>query len=211
MAKLNKNILVALSAIALSGRVSADVGKPLLEQGLIQVNTEDVVDGLAAAKLTEAAFAQMPKPKPEAVAGEAGATQPVFAIINGIVLPESKRGVGRAAGPSKYPFATMEKGQSIFISDTEAGGIALKKLGSTVSNANNKYRTPTGASEEVTRTVRGEGNKAVLNPDGTKKKETKQVPVYKQDKKFTIRGVVAGTKYGDWTPPANGAVIQRIV
>lgn len=209
MAKLNSKVIAALSAIAASGRVSKEVGEPLLKQNLITVNMDDIVEGMAAAKLTDAALASMPKQA--ATSGE-GQAAPSFALISGIVLPESKRGAGRQAGPAKYPFETMGKDVSFFVSDTEAGDKgALKKLGSTVSNANNKYRTPTGESTEVIRTVRGEGNKAVLNADGTKKKETKQVPVYKQDKKFTIRGVVAGTKYGDWVAPENGAVIQRIL
>lgn len=209
MAKLNAKVIAALSAIATSGRVSKEVGEPLLKQNLITVNMDDIVEGMAAAKLTDIALASMPKQAASGGDGQAAASS--FALISGIVLPESKRGAGRQAGPAKYPFATMDDGVSFFVSDTEAGGVALKKLGSTVSNANNKFRTPTGASAEVIRTVRGKGNKAILNPDGTKQKETKQVPVYKQDKKFTIRGVVAGTKYGDWTAPANGAVIQRIL
>ena len=197
MAKVTKAEIAALKEIQASGRATADVGKPLADKGLIEVNTSDVVDGKALARLTaegEKAIAE--KPKKNEVQTEAGGS---FALITGIQLPEAKRGFGRKETESKYPFKTMEVGASFFVSDTEAGGSALKKLGSTVSNANAKFRTPTGQMQQVTRTKR----------DGSKTKETVEVPVYKQDKKFAIRGVTKGTAYGAWTAPENGAIIQR--
>lgn len=211
MAKLhNKTVIAALSLIQSTGRATQAVGEPLVKQGLIEVNTADLdADGAAAARLTQKGIDGMPK---NAVAGAAPAAPSNFALIDNIELPESKRGFGRVAGVSKYPFASMNVGQSFFVTNAEVdGGDALKKLTSTVSNMNNKYRTATGENESKTRTKRGEGNKAVLDEAGKKVKETVTVPVYKQDRKFSIRGVKNGTVYGGWTAPADGAVIKRTI
>ena len=204
-AKVNKSVLAALSLIQSTGRATQAVGEPLVKMGLIEVNTGDVDEnGAAAARLTQKGIDSMPVAKSAAVAASS------FALIDGVVLPESKRGFGRVAGVSKYPFANMNVGQSFFVTNAEVdGGDALKKLTSTVSNMNNKYRTETGATESKTRTKRGEGDKAVLDEAGKKVKETVSVPVYKQDRKFSIRGVKTGEKYGDWLCPADGAVIKR--
>lgn len=202
MAKLSKKIIEALKAIQASGRASEAVGKPLLAQGLITVDVTDVVDGNAKAALTQIAIDAINAGSPTANAPAAPAGG--YQIMSGITLPESKRGFGRTAGPAKYPFATMDVGQFIFI----AGGDA-KKLASVVSNANNKYRTPTGEMVVKVRTQRGEGNKAVLDANGNKVKESVNVPVYKSDRKFTIRPVSKGVAYGAWTAPDDGVVIAR--
>lgn len=206
MAKLNKTVIKALTEIHNTGRVTKEVGKPLLDMGLIEVNTNDVdKNGAAAARLTDKGLEGMGNKN----AGENAST---FALITNAKLPESKRGFGRTAGVSKYPFAQMEVGNSFFVADSEfEDGNALKKLTSTVSNMNNKYRTDTGQTETKERTKRGEGNKAVVDADGKKVKETVTVPVYKQDRKFNIRGVKGGIKYGEWTAPSDGALIGRVL
>lgn len=210
MAKHNKTVIAALTLIQQTGRATQAVGEPLVKQGLIEVNTADVDEnGAAAARLTQKGLDGMPVNKNT---GGAAPTASNFALIDNAVLPESKRGFGRAAGTSKYPFADMNNGQSFFVANSEVeGGDALKKLTSTVSNMNNKYRTETGETETKTRTKRGEGNKAVLDAEGKKVKETVTVPKYTQDRKFSIRGVKAGVAYGGWTAPADGALIARIV
>lgn len=207
MAKLNKTVIKALGEIQNTGRVTQEVGKPLLEMGLIEVNTNDVDgNGAAAARLTQKGLEGMGK----TTNNNEASTSP-FALINNAKLPESKRGFGRKAGESKYPFANMQVGQSFFVANSDVeGGDALKKLTSTVSNMNNKYRTETGETETKTRTKRGEKNKAILDNDGNKVKETVTVPVYKQDRKFNIRSVKGGTKYGEWEAPADGVLIGRV-
>lgn len=209
MSALNKTVKAALQKIIDTGRVSQDVATKLGPMGLIEVNTGDIDENdMAACRLTQKGLEGMGKNTNT----NAASTGSKFALIDNAVLPESKRGFGRKAGESKYPFADMNLGQSFFVSNDEVeGGDALKKLTSTVSNMNNRYRTETGEMQTVTRTVRGEGNKAVLNEDGSKRKETKQVPVYKQDRKFNIRAVEAGKKYGGWKAPANGALIARVL
>ncbi len=209
MSAINKTVKAALQKIIDTGRVSQDVATKLGPMGLIEVNTGDIDENdMAACRLTQKGLEGMGKNTNT----NAASTGSKFALINNAVLPESKRGFGRKAGESKYPFADMNLGQSFFVSNDEVeGGDALKKLTSTVSNMNNRYRTETGKMQTVTRTVRGEGNKAVLNEDGSKRKETKQVPVYKQDRKFSIRAVEAGKEYGGWKAPANGALIARVL
>jgi hypothetical protein len=208
VAKLNKTVIAALTLIQSTGRATSEVGKPLVEMGLIEVNTDDIDEsGAAAARLTQKGIEGMGTPKNT---NAAVPTASSFALIDNVVLPESKRGFGRVAGVSKYPFANMNVGQSFFVANAEVdGGDALKKLTSTVSNMNNKYRTDTGETETKTRTKRGDGNKASLDANGDKIKETVTVPVYKQDRKFSIRGVKTGVAYGGWTAPADGAVIAR--
>ena len=85
----------------------------------------------------------------------------------------------------------------------------MKTLGSTISSANIRYADKIG-EKEVTRAKRGEKNKLVLDANGQKIMETKAVPEYKFNRKFSIRGVEAGKTYGNWTAEANGALIQRV-
>ena len=209
MAKHNKTVIAALDLIQKTGRATQAVGEPLVKQGLIEVNTNDIDEnGAAAARLTQKGIDGMPTVKNTNAAPAAVSS---FALIDNAVLPESKRGFGRTAGVSKYPFDGMNVGQTFFVGNADVeGGDAVKKLTSTVSNMNNKYRTDTGKTEEKTRTKRGDGNKAVLDEAGKKVKETVTVPVYTQDRKFNIRPVKAGEKYGQWQAPADGALIGRV-
>lgn len=204
----NKNVIAALKAIKETGRVSKEVGEPLLKQGLINVNMNDVDPaGNAAAILTDSGNAELaPKSKKKA---ESVMSNTSFEVITNAVPPESRRGAGRTAGPSKYPFDQLPVGGSFFVAASEEMQNVVKALGSSVSNANNKYKVETGESKSVTRTKRGPGNKAVLDEAGHKVKETVTVPVYKAERHFIIRGVEAGKKYGDWVAPANGALISR--
>ncbi len=207
MAKLhNKTLQAALQKIIDTGRVDEATGKPLLDQGLISVNVNDVVDDLAAATLTQKGMDGMPK---QAAAPGAASTPSKFAIIDNAVLPPSKRGAGRVAGPPKYPFDDLQVGKSFFVPNSEVtGGNALKTLGSAVSNARNKYRVDTGKTEEVERTKR-DGKKAALDAGGNKIKETVTVKVYEYPRNFSIRAVKSGVAYGGWSAPADGVLIGR--
>lgn len=198
MAKLhNKTVQAALNAIIASGRATP-ADKPLADQGLIEVNMADIdAHGNVAARLTQKGTDGMPAPKAGAATGAVSA----ITLISGIVLPESKRGFGRKEGESKYPFKTMDVGVSFFVPNSEADGDALKKMGSTVSNANNKFRTATTETRSVTRKVKG----------GNGEKETVNLPVYKAERKFTVRGVKKGQVLGSWTALEDGAIVQRTV
>lgn len=210
MAKHNKTVTAALQKVIDTGRVTSDVGKPLVEQGLIEVDTTDVVDDAAKARLTQKGMDGMPKQGNAPVAGAASAPSN-FEIFTGAVLPPSKRGAGRVAGPAKYPFADLPLNGFFFVADSATkDGNALKTMGTAISNANNKYRFDTGTTESVVRTKR-DGKKAALDAAGKKIKETVTVPVYKYERKFAARAVTAGQVCGGWTASANGALISRTV
>lgn len=132
-----------------------------------------------------------------------------FEIISGAALPPIKRGGGGGAGaPQKYPFDAMAVGQSFFVAATPKVPNPLKSLGSTISQANLRYATQTG-TKTVERSKRGAKNKLVLDDNGHKIMEEKDVPVYEFNRKFTVRGVKGGQTYGDWTAPADGALVMR--
>src|SRR5579862_2092398 len=60
-----------------------------------------------------------------------------FEIMDGIDLPPAKRGGrGGAGAPQKYPFDSMNVGQSFFVPATEKVPHPEKSLGSTLSQAN---------------------------------------------------------------------------
>ncbi len=50
---------------------------------------------------------------------------------------------------------------------------------------------------------------AGVGEDGKKVKETVTLPKHNFTRKFEIRVVKAGTLYGQWVAPANGALIAR--
>lgn len=97
-----------------------------------------------------------------------------FAIDSDVALPEVKRGGGGGRkGPrgSKYPFDTMENGQSFFVGATEEMPNPAKTLASTASTFAKKYATENG-TREITR-----------------KGEVKTVPNYDYTRKFVVRAV----------------------
>lgn len=97
-----------------------------------------------------------------------------FAIESDVPLPEVKRGGGggrRGKRGSKYPFATMENGQSFFVPASEEMPNPAKTLASTASTVAKDFATPNG-----TRTI-------------TRKGEQKEVPAYTYTRKFVVRAV----------------------
>jgi len=217
VAVLDVSLLQKIVAATTSGQlfyVSHPEALPFLQNNppLIEVNT-DILDPndntKAAARSTAAAQDYL---KSDQAIEKAEPSK--YAIITGAVLPEAKKrgNVAGAGAPTKYPFADMEVGSSFFSADSEHNkGNALKALGSTVSSQNRKYAVETGEHKSVTRAVRDEHNKAKLDANGKKITETVTLPVLKYNRKFTIRAVEAGKVYGEWTAPANGALIARTV
>jgi hypothetical protein len=132
-----------------------------------------------------------------------------YEIIDDAELPPIKRGGGGGGAPTKYPFDQLEVGKSFFVPATAKLPNPLKTLGSTISSANHRYAKVTG-EKVVERSKRGARNKLVLDANGNKIMETKNVPTYEFTRKFTIRGVKAGVKYGNWVAPADGALIARV-
>lgn len=199
--------------------VTADVGKPMLDAGLIEVETavtnpSDSTQVLCRSTAAAAGFLAS-----QASNGGQEAAKPNYQIITGAVLPDpKKRGAVTGGGaPTKYPFADLPVGGTFFSANTEhAKGDAVKALGSTVSAQNDKYSKPkmengVVVTKTVTRAVRDKvSKKAQIGPDGKKVTETVTLPVKEYERKFTIRPVEAGKTYGNWTAPADGALVGRI-
>jgi hypothetical protein len=145
----------------------------LVDKGFVEINKE-VVDGSGnyAGRPTEAGIKLI---KDNAVNDVvAPVVTASFAIEDGVAIPEAKRGGGGGRkGPrgSKYPFATMENGQSFFVPATEDMPNPAKTLASTASTAKKAFGTVTG-TREITR-----------------KGETKTVDAYTYTRGFVVRAV----------------------
>lgn len=213
LTKSQSNLLAAIADATKKNEVffieeNAD-GKALYDAKLIEVNPQVTNDkGHAAARATAAGVEQASGKKP--AAGGAVPTPSSFALISGAVPPPTKRGGGGGGAPAKYPFDQMDVGISFFVANTEvSSGDAVKSLQSSVAAVNADNTKGTGQMETVERTKRGEGNKAVLDANGNKVKETitreKREPV----KKWVVRKVEAGKVYGGWTATADGALVTR--
>lgn len=188
--------------------ITQEEGVPLLNHvpALIIVNTDIVEGDKAAARATAEGIAMIKGEKPAAMTAEASG----FEILKGVELPASRRGQGLRGGrTNKYPFDKMGVGDSFFVPASEEMPNPLKTLGSTVSSANMRYAIETGETKEAVRTKRGADRKAMIGADGKKVKETVTLPVYKFERKFEIRGVKSGVKYGNWTATADGVLIAR--
>lgn len=188
-------------------RVTKAEGTPLLEAGLIVVDTSDIVDDKAAAKITEAGKTYL--------TNSANPTQetqgkPMYGIIANAIVPPSNRGNRKGAGaPTVYPFADLPVGGAFFVPNSDKAD-AVKKLQSTVSAQNHKYSEPTGDTETVTVTKRGKGNKAELDANGEKVKEQVTRPIRKPVRKFVLRPITKGTDIGGGVlANDDGALIAR--
>jgi len=209
--------IVANDASGVVSYISAADGKPLVDAGLIEVNTAISNPANAeevACRATDAGRAAVAGGA-EAHAETAHKSAGNYQIMTDVQLPPArKRGNTSGSGaPTKYPFADLPVNGTFFSANSEhAKGDAVKALGSTVSAQNDKYSEPTGEMKTVTRAVRDPvSKKAKLNPDGSKMKETVELPVKKYNRKFTIRPVSKGQKLGGWTAPDDGALIGRIL
>lgn len=223
MAKNSKKVVSGINMALLSSIaagtvrfVSKEEGEPMLTHDpvLIEVNMGSI-DPSDPAKVecraTDAGLAMValqsnPSEKVETMTSAASN----FGIITNAVPPPSKRGFGGGGAPAKYPFDALDVNQSFFVPISSEHPDPVKTLGSTVSSANLRYSEETGQTKTVTRTVRGEKNKAVVDGAGNKVKETVTVPVLRNTRKFSIRKVEKGVAYGGWTAPADGALITRV-
>ena len=219
MAKKDKKVSVntaLLSAIA-SGAVayiSRDDGFLLVQAGLVEVNTDILDDsGNAAVRLTEKGKAMINGGESVTITADDVGTLSVgskYAVISDAVLPASKRKGGGGGAPVVYPFDSLEIGQSFFVPVSEKHKDPVKTLGSTVSSANMRYAEKTGETKTVIRTKRGPKNRAVLDENGEKVKQTVEAPVYRYTRRFSLRPVKAGVTYGNWIAPSDGALIARV-
>ena len=215
MAKKNKsavndNLLLAIGAGEVT-HVSRNDGMPLVQAGLVEVNTDILDDnGNAAVRLTDKGKAMINGVSEIASDVATASVAGKYDIISDAVLPATKRKGGGGGAPVVYPFDSLEIGQSFFVPVSEKHKDPVKTLGSTVSSANMRYAVNTGETKTVERTKRGPKNRAVLDANGEKVRETVEVPVYRHTRRFSIRPVVAGQTYGNWVAPANGALVARV-
>ena len=206
------SLIAAATAANSFHYVTQAEGMPLLEHNppLIEVNTQMVQDGKAAARTTDAGAAMVNGAGHATVQSAVTAAPSPFAIIKGAVLPPSKRGAGlRGGAPKQYPFDTMEVGDSFFVPVSEKHPNPVKTLGSTVSSANLRFAIKTDEMKTVTRAVRGEDRKAKVDAAGNKITETVSIPVYKHTRKYVIRAIEKGKTYGDYVASEDGALIAR--
>jgi hypothetical protein len=213
--QINKTLLKAIAAATASDNnyfVTQEEGKPLLGHNppLIRVNFDIMQGEKAASRITDAGIAMIGGNSQASAAPAAAASGSAFTIMTGVELPASRRGVGLHGGaPKKYPFEQMEVGNTFFVPVSEDTPNPLKTLGSTVSSANMRYAEETGEKREKTRVKRGKDRKAEVDSNGEKVYETVMLPVYNFTRKFEIRGIEKGKVYGNWTAPADGALIAR--
>lgn len=219
MVSVNKeqfSVLSGIKAGAIS-HVSFEVGKPLVDAGLIEVNVKAPNEAKEVpARLTQAGLNMVESANNATAAvstnGSGEAKAPTYTIISGAVLPPVKRGFVKGHGggaPTQYPFENMEIGQSFFVPVSEKHPKPVKTLGSTVSAQNLHFSEETGETREVTRAKRGPKNKAVYE-NGVKVMETVKVPVRKALRRFTVRPVKKGETYGGWVADNDGALVQRV-
>lgn len=195
-------------------RVSKDQATPFMPPNpqLIEVNTADLDEqGRAAVRLSAAGVAHLELVAKGTVQVTSEPVASPYAIITNAVLPPSRRGEGlRGGAPKVYPFDDLAVGQTFFVPISVKHPDPVKTLGSTVSSANMRYATETGATKQVNRAKRGSDKKALLDEKGEKIMELVTVPVYEYSRKFALRAVVKGTAYGDWVAPDTGALIARV-
>lgn len=115
--------------------------KNLLDNGMVETNTEITDGDKVAVRATEKGQAEAPAPSTNegntnvTDTNTAAPAASQFALIEGAVLPE-----GRAPRSSSvYPFDTMNVGQSFFVPVTEDKPNPAKSLASTISSANKRF------------------------------------------------------------------------
>lgn len=182
-----RGTLVAIVAAGAAGTFFPENKiKKLAEANLVEFNPEVTNENGIAVRATEAGVAAVQEQSNED--GEAS-KQDAVVIAKAIPMPEAKR--GPSAGNSKYPFDTMENGDSFFIPATEETPEPAKKRASTVTSANARYAHP--CPEGRTKTNRA-GD---------------EVPVMVYDRKFAIRPMEDGAAWG--FPGVAGAGVWRIL
>ncbi len=212
-AVVNMSLLAGLASGAVT-RVTQEEGVPLINHDppLITVNTNDVVDGKAAAALTDAGRKIAP------TAGVASAQPPQYAVISGLTFaPGEKKARGRFGGggaPTIYPWATMDVGGTFFVPVSAKHPDPVKSLTSAVSSANMKYSEEYGEATPHERTKRGPGNKAVLDASGNPVRETVMRKARKAVRKFELREIKRGQVYADlggWSSEVDGVLVGRTI
>ena len=168
--------------------VHPDAVKGLVDAGHIEVNPSITsADGKIAARATTTLIAQLAADASKPVSD---GPKPTFDLLDGIPLPEPKRGGKKT---EDYPFSKMAVGQSFFVPVTAEYPKPWETFASTVSSATRRFSSP--------------------DPSGKTHKNRKgeDVPNMIAERKFTLRQVTAGQKYPNgFTEQADGARVYRI-
>lgn len=175
--------------------------KVLLDAGMVECNTEMTdAQGNPAVRATPEGIETM-NTTPDNAASEATAAAPQTEfVIEDVPLPNITRG-GTSA--SKYPFDTLEIGQSFFVPATEDMPNPGKSLASTVSSASKRYATKNG-----TRTINRKADEALAAERGVEVGAMVEVEVdaYDYARKFKVRtikddaGNITGARVGRVEP-----------
>lgn len=196
------------------------------DPALMEVNPQmKDAEGKTATRATPdgvsfAAANKQPGAMASAPAAASGDGKPSFNIVMAAV-PEIKRGGGRGAAQSKYPFDDMPapvNGQSpsFFVQATAEDPEPAKSLASTVSSATRRYAEPvydaSGAPVMETvklpkRKAKGTPGTADYVPEQAAREEQRQKTI--QKRKFVIRAVEDGAVWG--FPGQKGAAIYRTI
>lgn len=197
----------------------------LTKEGLVEQNPEITEGDKIATRATDAGIAAHNAANPNsAVASNEGNTETVntqtstpigastAAIITGMgFVPSATRG---GKGRNLYDFDSLEVGGFIFVPASEAKPNPTKSLASTVSSATARFAKPTGETKTAKKTIYkvGEDGKRLKGEDGklvVDRVEDVTVPVMEETRKFALESVEGGKVYGEFTAPADGAVIYR--
>lgn len=207
---VNMTLLASIASGAVT-RVSQADGLPLVSAGLIEVNQNDIVNGEALCRITDAGKAALPGGA-TAKSELANSDTPLYSVIGGLTfVPSEKKHAGRSGAKTIYPWASMEVGGSFFVPVSAKHDDPVKSMTSAVSSANMKYSEEVGEEKPHTRAKRGPGNKAVLDANGAKVMETVMRKDRKALRKFDLRAVTKGEKFGDWVAPSDGALVGRVI
>lgn len=149
-----------------------DFAQSLVDKGFASVDITNATDGGDVPYSPTEKGIKFIKDNGMSEVSVAPVTSAEFEVLSGIEIPVAKRGsAGGRKGPrgSKYPFATMENGQSFFVPATEDMPNPAKTLASTASTVAKGFATENG-----TRTI-------------TRKGATKEVPAYTYARRFVVR------------------------
>lgn len=161
----------------------------LAKENFVETNAEIRDGDKIAVRATDAGQAAFAASQPAAGGNSEGnatmTTNSNFVTGTGFVPSQARGGRGR----SVYDFDGLEVGGFIFVPVSEDKPNPAKSLASTVSSATQRYAEPTGETK--------------------KNKKGEDVPVLRETRKFNVQSVKSGVVYGNFTAPADGAVIYR--
>lgn len=159
---------------------SAEIHNPLIDAGLVEVNTAlvnetgEMATRATVKAITAAQEADSTGEKLEEVAKPDPVAKPSFTLETGVAIPVIAK--GGAIRKSAYPFEHMDAGHSFFVAATADKPEPAKMLASTVSGATRKFAVEKKHPETGETLMR-------IN------RKKNSVPVLENTKEFTIRAV----------------------